>query len=169
MAVLREPGASWGRGNRLQEASRPLLRSFPERSWIIRLVSVKVSYTRTALGGCQGIGNCLGFWETDKEELTIHQLGIEEWKWGKSRPWEARFIQDLPLPPVLLPIYHICKQNHRGWRVLAPTLATWKSPSYWMLFSLPWGRSSRQGRNSSFLLDPWFLKHVDFKKHTGHH
>ena len=86
VAVLWESWACWGRGNSLQEASSPHVRSFPERS-LIRIISMKVSYTRMALGEPQGFGICLGFWEMHEEELRIiHQLGIEGWKWGKSRP-----------------------------------------------------------------------------------
>lgn len=48
-------------------------------------------------------------------------------------------------------------------RLLAPRLVTWKSPSYWIVLFLPWRRSSCRWWNFPFLLDPWFLKHIDFK------
>lgn len=124
---------------------------------MLQVLSLTVYYTLMPLGVYQGLepsGLLRSSWAVVR---TIHQQ-----KWGQPRPWEIRWPKSA-LPPFFLPICSVSKHKpFEEWSETSSSrLVTWKSPSYWVLFFLL--RRKSRWWNFPFLLDSWFLKHIDFR------
>lgn len=86
-----------------------------------------------------------------KEIRTIHQLGLEEQKWGRGPGKLGVSSICSSLPSALPSATFLSKTSKNVVRILAPVyIDKMKAPSYWVLFFLPWERNSCRWWNLFF-------------------